>query len=390
VTASDLTLPSATRLIHIGFPKTGTTFVQGAMLQARPKLGEVGVVYPGKERYHKEAGIYIAGATGRLGDPPSTETHWNTLVRQIKAAGDQRVLISSEWMAETDDAGIARVVNELGDGQAHIVATLRPIVKILPSSWQQYLQNGHRFHWEKWLHGVLLEPPYDKPTPSFWRRHRHDEVLARWAKIAGPENVTAIIVDSSDHELLLRQFEQMLAMPAGFLAPEPPAKDNRSLTWPEAEMVRRVNGVFKDRGWPDSLYRSVVRQGIVSRLAKMRPAAGEMPKIPMPDWAAERAAEIGAEFARNIATLGIRVVGDLDSLGAQPAPTGITEAPPTLVPAHIAAEALIAAIARSLEAGKIDSKAASVTLKKEAPPEQKMPPALRRSLLRTRRRIKNY
>jgi hypothetical protein len=348
------------------------------------------VKYPGKERYHKAAGVYISGATGRKGDPPANDSDWNTLVRQINNADGKRVVVSSEWMAETKEPGIERLISDFGGDKVHIVATLRPIVKILPSAWQQYLQNGHKFTWEQWLRGVLMTPPYDKPTPSFWRRHQHDEILARWAKVAGPDHVTAIIVDSRDHQMLLRQFESMLALPSGLLVPEPPAKDNRSLTWPEAEMVRRVNAVFLKREWPDSLYRSVVRQGVVARLAQLRPDAGSLTKIPMPEWAAERATEVGQGFAKSIAGLGINIIGDLDSLGEMPTSFDESADPPAMVPASIAASAIVAAISSSLEAGQIDGRAAANVLRKEAPPEQKIPPAIRRGLLRARKRTKGY
>lgn len=352
-------VPPGARLIHIGFNKTGTTSLQGALKLARGKLPAHGVVYPGEERYHKRPGIYIAGAVGRLGDRPTTEADWQELVEAVAAADDKRVLISSEWLCQAPDAAVERVVRELGGEKVHVVATMRPLVKILPSSWQQFLQNGLRVDYETWLRGMLLEPPYEKPTPTFWQRHRHDEVLTRWAKYAGPENVTAIIVDSKDHDKIFRQFEAMLDLPEGILVPEPPEKDNRSLTWPEAEMLRLVNDAFKKKKWPDSLYRSAVRSGFVSRLAALRPSSSDMPKIGLPKWAAERATEIGAEAAANIAALGITVIGDLDSLGRMPSDVDETEAPVPLMTAEMAAEAIIGAIAGSRAAGRREGRTGS-------------------------------
>jgi hypothetical protein len=184
-------------------------------------------------------------------------------------------------------------------------------------------------------------------------------VLERWARYAGPDHVTAIIVDSSDHSKIFRQFEELLDLPPGILVPEPPEKDNRSLSWPEAEMLRLVNDVFKKRGWPDPLYRSAVRSGFVSRLAHLRPNVSDLPKIGMPKWAAERASEIGAEAAATIAGLGINVIGDLESLGRMPSDVDETEPPPPLLPADIAAEAIIGAIAGSRAAGRREGRTGS-------------------------------
>ena len=347
----DLTIPAGARLVHIGFPKTGTTFLQGALSRARPELAAHGVVYPGKDRYHKAAGVYISRAVPRRGDPPVSEADWLTLVKQVSAAGNDRVIVSSEWLSETPTADVRRVVEELGGEQVHVVATLRPLVKIMPSAWQQYLQNGARLQYQRWLRGMLLRPPYDRPTPSFWKRHRHDEILARWAEVAGADHVTAIVVDSTDHAKLLRQFEALLGLPDGLLVPEPPERDNRSLTWPEAEMLRLVNVRYRELEWPDSMYGTTVRQGVLRRLAELRPDLDSMPKLELPKWAAERASEIGAEFAKNIADLGIRVIGDLESLGAPPSSAAPTAMPPATLPASIAAEAVVAALTSGVEAG---------------------------------------
>jgi hypothetical protein len=393
MTDTDPSVPPGARLVHIGFAKTGTTSVQGALSMARPQLAAHGVIYPGRQRYHKAAGVYISRTVPRLGDPKVRERDWTRLVRQTEAAGDNRVVISSEWLAETPIDNVRRVVNELGGERVHVVATLRPLVRIMPSTWQQYLQNGLRMPYYRWLRGMLLRPPYDLPTPSFWKRHDHSAILARWADVAGPDHVTAIIVDPTDHLFVLRAFEGLLALPDGLLVPEPPERENRALTWPEAEMLRMVNRTFHQLGWSNALWRSTVLPGVVDRLAELRPEV-DMPRLEMPRWAVDRATEIGAGFARDIGGLGIRVIGDLDSLGAPPAKMYEGRPPRAMVPASIAAESIIAAIARSLETGYVEGHAAyraataAESLPKATPrPKHAIPPKLRRRLIRTYRRL---
>jgi hypothetical protein len=332
------------RLVHIGFNKTGTTYVQGALKLARPRLLELGVVYPGRERQHKTAAVALTGARGRLGDKPATMKDWDRLVRRTAAAGDKRVLVSSEWLCQAKEDEVRKAVNDLGGPRVHVVATLRPLGKILPSSWQQYVQNGLRSDYGTWLDGMLRRAPYQKPTPSFWARHRHDVVLSRWASVVGPDHVTAIIVDPRDHGLLLRQFESMLALPEGVLVPEPPELDNRSLSAPEAEMLRLVNVRFHEEQWPGTLYREAIRNGLVAHLVHTRPASVDVDPIVTPEWALERAAEIGKGIVENIRASGINVVGDLESLG-QVQPAKAASADDSLrVPPALAAEALIGAI----------------------------------------------
>jgi hypothetical protein len=313
----DLAIPPGGCLVHIGFDKTGTTSLQGAFHRDRDRIRALGVRYPGTEAYHKSAGIAVTHARGNTGDAAVTMGDWRALTAEVRAARDQRVFVSSEWLCRATDGQARRVVDGLGESRVHIVATLRPLAKILPSAWQQYVKDGFTGDYDSWLRGMLLEPPYTAPTPWFWIRHSHDVVLARWASIVGPDRVTAIVVDGRDHDLLLRQFEALLALPKGTLVGEPEGKRNASLTYPEVELLRRVNTAFAERGLSDELYGAAIRGGMLPRLADARSDLGVPHPIVTPEWALRRAAEIGATAASAIAASGVRVVGDLGSLGQQ-------------------------------------------------------------------------
>jgi hypothetical protein len=372
---SGLLLPEAARLLHIGFPKTGTTSLQSALEVARKDLPAYGVVYPGTERYHKNASIAAVDAIVRIGERPPDRAHWDELVKETARAGDKRVIISSEWFSEAKDDTARTIVDQLGGERAHIVVTLRPLSKILPSSWQQYLKNGVRTSYAEWLDGMLRKPPYDKPTATFWRRHRHAEIINRWASVVGADQVTAIVVDEQDHNRLLRQFEALAGLPEGVLEQQP--RVNASLTWPEAELVRQLNIAYREDEWPDTVYRKVIRQGVVDAFM-WRPGEPSGPSIPTPQWALEMAAELGAETAKEIAASGVRVVGDLDSLGRRPEPSEGSE-PPATISADIAALAVRAAInsTRKLKRPKPRTEAAA----------DSMPPKWRRAAGRARRRL---
>lgn len=344
---ADLAIPPGGCLVHIGFDKTGTTSLQGAFHSDRERLREHGVVYPGTERYHKSAGIAVTHARGNVGDPPITMAAWQELTAEVRAAQRDRVFVSSEWLCRASNRQARRVVRGLGRDRVHVVATLRPLTKILPSAWQQYVKDGYTGDYESWLEGVLTGPDDRSPTPWFWIRHRHDVVLARWAAIVGPAKVTAIVVDNRDPDQLLRQFEALLALPPEFLVGKPAGKRNASLTWPEVELLRRVNEHFREHNLPEDLYGAAIRSGVLPKLADARPDLVDPTPIVTPRWALERAAEIGAAAARAIAASGIRVLGDLESLGAAPAEGEGGDPPAAPPPVEVAtvAQAIVGALA---------------------------------------------
>ena len=345
----DLTLAAGIRLLHIGPHKTGTTALQGAFHLARGRLAEHGVFYAGADRSPVRATLAVTGRPAMLGEAPPDLGLWDKLVQTVRDAGDQRVFISSEFFDDADDAVARRVVADLGGPRVHVVATLRPLARVMPSQWQQYLQNGLRTPYLEWLDGMLRKPPYDQPTPTFWQRHRHDRLIARWAAAAGAANVTVIVVDGSDRLALLRTFESLLGLPAGFLVPEDEMVVNRSLTLAEAEIVRQLNEEFKRREWPGASYARFMRYGAVRQMKARRPLPGE-PRIAAPAWALERVAEISAEMTANIAALGVRVIGDLSALRspappARPAEAEAGDGPAVpAVPVEAAAQAILGAI----------------------------------------------
>jgi hypothetical protein len=344
----DLTLAPGARLLHIGPHKTGTTAIQGAFHLARPRLAEHGVFYAGADRQPMRATLAVTGRPAMLGESRPDMAYWDKLVRDVRAAGDQRVVISSEFFADGDDEAARRVVADLGGPRVHVVVTLRPLVRVMPSQWQQYLQNGLRTPYPEWLDGMLRKPPYDQPTPTFWQRHRHDKLIARWAAAAGAPNVTVIVVDGSDRLALLRTFQSLLGLPPGFLVPEDDVV-NRSLTLAEAEVVRQLNEEFKRREWAGASYARFMRYGAVRQMKGRRPLPGE-PPIATPAWALERMAEISAEMTGAIAALGVRVVGDLAALGRSPDPPASGRLPDPPAPGHSPARPAEAGV----EAGAAD------------------------------------
>ena len=313
---SSLLLPERSVLLHIGPSKTGTTAIQQALFEARPQMAELGVLHAGMAAQPMNAVLALRGVRPLVGHGPPRIEQWEWLVEQVAAASDRRVIITSEFFADANAEDARRMVRELGGPRIHVVVTLRPLTKIMPSQWQQYLRNRASFTYDDWLVGMLKKPPYNKPTPTFWERHHHDVLVDRWATIVGPANVTVIVPDEGDRASLLRTFEELAGLPSGLLFANP-SKENRSLSFGEIELVRQINIEFQRNGWSDELYRHVVRQGFGSQMQTNRTPYADEPRITTPQWALDRAAEIGAAAAEKLSTMGVRIVGDISTLGAR-------------------------------------------------------------------------
>ncbi|MFF5185168.1 hypothetical protein ACFY30_15515 [Streptomyces sp. NPDC000345] len=338
-------LPAGTRLLHIGPHKTGTTSIQGALFDAKDRMPAYGVEFPATSRHPMQAVLAACSRGGMIGDTTPTERHWEQFLEQVRATGAKTSVISSEFFADAPDgATVERVVGQLGGDRVHVLVTLRPLARIMPSQWQQYVQNGLRMGYEDWLEHMLRKAPYEKPNPSFWRRHRHDRLIERWVRVVGADRVTVVVVDDRDREGLMRTFETLLGLPDRLLRPVPDTA-NRSLTLAETEMLRNLNKEFRGNGLPDELYSKLIRNGAVMHMKNACSPASHDVKISTPAWAVEAAAEIGAEMAGRITAMGVRVIGDPELLSAAPEPAvGATSAEVRIAP-EVAAQALYGALA---------------------------------------------
>jgi hypothetical protein len=341
-------LPAGTRLLHIGPHKTGTTSIQGALFAAKDAMAEHGVAFPAHSRHPMEAALAVCARPGMMGDTRPTEGHWQRLLDAVRATRKHTSVISSEFFADApDDETIARIVDDLCRDRVHVLVTLRPLAKIMPSQWQQYVQNGLRMGYEDWLDHMLRKAPYEKPNPSFWRRHRHDRLVERWTRVVGAENIIVVVVDDRDRGGLMRTFESLLGLPDGLLV-EVPDTANRSLTLAETEMLRKLNMEFRGNGLPDELYSKLVRNGAVMHMKNTCRPAPDDARITTPMWALEEAAGIGAEMAERIGAMGVRILGDPALLSAV-LPSASAEPEPARIDPEVAAHALYGALVVAAE-----------------------------------------
>ena len=293
-------LPDGTIMFHAGFHKTGTTALQSAFASSRPQLLEAGVLYPGNRRSHHRAAMVVTKRTWgweERGGQRTEPKYWGRVARAA-AAHEGRVVISSEGFALADDAALDRIVDRLGAERLHAVFTLRPMSRLLASSWQQYLKYGLAMRYENWLKNVFAAPPECPPTPNFWRRNDHVGIMARWAERLGPDRVSLVVLDEGDRDYLFRTFEHLLALPSGLLVPDPElSASNRSMTAAEAEMLRQVNaGGAKRWDWPQ--YEKLVRRGAILRMVESRTPEPDEEPLGTPEWAIRAAQEVGARDRR--------------------------------------------------------------------------------------------
>ncbi|MGH3979072.1 MAG: hypothetical protein ACRDRZ_08745 [Pseudonocardiaceae bacterium] len=298
-------------LLHVGTPKTGTTYLQDVLWRNRGALRRRGVLYPGdRPQSHFLAAMDLQGGTAEEVGDADLPGAWSRLVGRIRGWTGTAV-VSHELLAPMDAARIGRAHAELGFAELHVVCTVRDLARQLPAVWQEDLKNRHSLTFAEFVEAVRAPEQGHWLGELFWRMQDIPEVLRRWAAMLPPERVHVVTVPARGEspEALWERFGSLLGVPLTGLdagSTEP----NSSLGPAEAHLLRRINSEL-DPALPWPVYERTVRRQLIDVLAR-RPGDSQRLGLPAAElgWVRERS-------ERTIAALraaGYRVVGDLDDL----------------------------------------------------------------------------
>ncbi len=333
------TLPEGAVLLHIGPYKTGSTAIQQALFDQRDVLAEHGVLYPGRWRRLFREGHALMQWAPR-GRPVPPVSVWDEFAAGVRARSDVRVCLSTEDFGRIRSAERSRkVVADLGADRLHVIAVARAYHRLMPSHWQERVKSHERRSYDEWLRELLEGDDSHEVHRSFWTSHDVEFMASRWLDVLPPDRFTLVVTDDSDRELLPRTFEQLLGLPSGLLTPA--ESTNASLSMNAAEVLRRVNRAFEERGWPDRDYVRLIQEGMVRELQAAGRSAGDVAVPGLPGWARPLVAERSERRVETIARLGINVVGDPSCLLLPDEPAADTAG---LGPERISVEAAALAV----------------------------------------------
>lgn len=323
-------IPSDGLLLHIGVFKTGTTALQETLRRSPELLEAANVLYRGPHSWRWKPLRKILGRDGPMGRKldESVQSH------------EGRVFFSAESLCVASDEHARDIVTRLGTGRpARILITVRSLADMLPSTWQQFLKRGVDEPYEEWLRTVLSDTEQD--TSIFWKRNNFPNLLRRWGEIVGEENITFVVSDKRQPERILRVTERLLKIEPNTLEFHAAGKSNRSLTFPEAELLRQINENTADL-LDDQEYRNLVRLGVFRAMyAQDDPTGGQ---IPIPAWALEECVEIGARQAEALRASPATIVGDIGEIARSTTKGSGTITPPGQIPIGQAAAAVTGAL----------------------------------------------
>jgi hypothetical protein len=307
-------MPEARRVyVHLGLPKTGTTYLQKVLAKNRKALARQNLAYPGRRVDHFLAAQDVLGRPFHGHVDPRAEGAWRAVVTEAVRWPGSSVL-SHELIATARGEVVDRLLSDLAPLSVHAVVTMRDLPRQLLAVWQEDVKNGATEILPDYLDRVRRTSTMpDRLRRKFWRYQDGPGILAIWAERLGQERVTVVTVPRGTQgpDELWRRFAQAIGVDPTSTDPTVPQR-NVSLGAAETELVRLINEwASAHLDWPD--YRRLVKKHLAEGTLASRSSS---PRLALPaevlDWASEQSAAMAADLA----DAGYRVIGSLDDLTA--------------------------------------------------------------------------
>ena len=296
--------------LHVGAPKTGTTYLQDMLFRNRERLAADGVLYPA-DRFdaHFLAALDLLELSwGGLGEQAGGR--WAQLAARVRD-WDGTAIISAEVLASATAEQAATALDSLAPAEVHVVYSARDLARQVPAEWQEHIKHRKGVSYAEFLRDLVSEEPSQESSRWFWAVQDWPDVLRRWAAALPAQRVHLVTVPPPGgpaHQLWGRYRELFGIDPAS--CTEPTTRGNPSLGAAETSLVRAINRRVNE-SLPSEHYRYLVRELIGHRTLALRTGAQRVTLPPrLHDWATA----CTERWRHEVLERGYHVVGDLDEL----------------------------------------------------------------------------
>jgi len=302
--------------VHIGPPKTATTFIQSVLRRNGEQLDAERCVLPRRHRQHGAVLRLLArtGSTGGAGEAGirGSEPHgWDGLVDEVRGADADTAIVSVEGLSRAGPVQVGLLVESFAPAEVHVVYGARDLAQLVPAFWQSRLRNGAAPSWRDLLESVRNPAGEHSYGDRFWSQFDPRRALAAWLAHVPAHRVHVITVPpaGSAPGLVWKRFCAVVGLDADRYDLDVP-RANVSLGGVEAEVLRRVTGRVSEP-LTAAAYADVVKQFVAREVLERRQQSFRL-TLPAAElaWLAPRA-EAATGYLRDT---GFPVAGDLDDL----------------------------------------------------------------------------
>ncbi|HSV38277.1 MAG TPA: DUF6752 domain-containing protein [Nocardioidaceae bacterium] len=300
-----------TLYLHVGAPKSGTTYLQRVLEANRSVLADAGVLVVGDnhlDRIHAAMVVREDPRLAKLG--PQANNAWQRLVKQVRDWSGAKAILSYELFAGADADQVEKALKDLGGIDVHVVVTARDFARAVPSAWQERLKFALTTGLEEWK----PRPESAGPRAEWgWRTMDPAGVARRWGRRLPAAHVHIVTVPraGADKDELWRRFAAACDLDVPGLSTDV-ERVNESMGVVAAELLRRVNEKVEDPISNNREHALWLRDTLAHQVLV---TLGNEP-IGLTDAQYDDAATRSEESINQVRSAGYDVQGDLEDLRA--------------------------------------------------------------------------
>jgi hypothetical protein len=298
-------------VLHIGTMKSGTSFIQSALMSSPEALEAAGARYVGGT-----FGRQAKAVRDVFSKPARTRRHtrWRALAEETRSFDGDVGIISMEFLGFAQDDHLSLFLDPFDDLEVEVVLTVRDQFRAIPAQWQTFTRNFGTDDWATYLrridHSAWSPDRKSRASVTFRRAQDVAGVLERWSAHPRVNRLTVVTLPPPDapREELWRRFCTAAGVTAAGVVLEE-AKENTSLGYASCDFLRRLNTHLE--GVKPRLYRKGMRPLARSVLAPLRDTDGR-PELDR--RGATFARELNRKVHDAVGAGGFDVVGTLEDL----------------------------------------------------------------------------
>ncbi len=308
---SKVPAPGKRVLLHVGTPKTGTSYLQDVLFRNRELLCEHGILYPA-DRFdaHFLAALDLMRLTWG-GLETQAVGAWDRLAEQVRDWPGTSI-ISHEILSTASPTQIERALASFGEGvEVHLIVSARDLVRQVPAEWQENVKHRSLVSYQHFLE-IIRDPERDTRIGSwFWGAQEIPDILNRWGQALPAEHVHVVTVPppGAAKDELWSRFSRTFGL-EGLDLDLAAERANPSMGVPETTLLRLINKRVTPVVDPPD-YRPLVRELLAHQTLSRRTRSARLGLPPaMHEWVQE----LSATWVVEIEKRGYDVVGDLAEL----------------------------------------------------------------------------
>ncbi len=297
--------------LHIGLPKSGTTFLQTSLADNRSALrSREGVLVPAGDQ-----GLMFRAAL----DVRGNHRAWGQRRTDVAGAWDQVCLaarrhhgttvVSHELLAAAPSHRIAAAMTTLSGLEVHVVVTVRDPASQAVAEWQEGVKHGRTLSFREFRRRVLGGDESDEYARRFAEAQDLPRVLTRWSAAVPAERVHVVCTPprGTDPRELWRLFGSVVGFDGD--AHDVAGRANASLGVVEIDLLRRVNVALAGRlAAPQygTLMKRYFAEQVLSEHVSDRPT--------VPGALYDELLHVGRQWTKEVERAGYCVHGNLEHL----------------------------------------------------------------------------